>query len=167
MKALVFLLFPYLLFGVDQTLDVNIKSSAQIGFTNVAITNSDFGALNTGLIEAVIESSWKYSNSEKNSGQDYKITGQITSHTSRSAPDGWTIQSILESPNSGIAIGKPANQGNYITLPWSDETPVNFILDLPQAASGVGEQLLKVIIDSTKNFNSSQDFVIAWTILPE
>lgn len=167
MKTLLALLLPIFLFGVDQSLDINIKSSTQIRFQNIAMTNSDFEAIESGLLQAVIQSRWKYSNSEKNRGQDYKVTGQITSHSKATAPTGWSIQSILEPPRSDSLLGNSSNNGEYITLPWADETPVNFIVNLPQAKAGVGEQFLKVVVDSAKHFTASQDFVIAWTILPE
>ena len=168
MKKLLFFIFACVsLFSVDQALEVSIRPSAQIGFTSVAITNADFHTNGSGTLEAIIERVWKYSNTEKSRGQDYKVTGQITSHSSSSAPAGWTIQSILDSPSDGTFFGMPSNSGDFITLPWSDETPVNFIVNLPQAKAGIGEQLLKVLVDSPKHFSHSQDFVIAWTIIAE
>ena len=164
-KIVLLFLLPTLLFSFDQILTIALTSQSSISFNNLNFTNSDFDINNNGSLSAAISNTWLYFNNEKNTNKTYKVTGQLRSHSSKTAPQGWNLTSTLNSPSDGLSFG--ISLGGNILLPWSDQTAVNFIGGLPQARTGVGTQSIGITISSVAQFTTSQVFTISWTILSE
>lgn len=163
-KIALLLSLPILLFSVDQTVTISVVPQSSISFRNLNITNSNFKTNSNGSLSALVNNTWSYFNNEKNLKKTYKITGQITSHSSKTAPLGWSITSFLGFPSDGTPFG--VTYGNS-KLPWSDEVAANFIRALPQTRAGSGTQTVGVFVNSIDQFTTNQSFTISWTISVE
>lgn len=163
------LLFAFLtittdLLSVDQTVSVTITPQSSVTFNNFTLTNTNFNSNPDGSLTGTATNTWNYFNNEKNASKNYKVTGIISSHSSKTAPTGWTLTSTLGTPSDGTPFGKSTGA---VALPWSDQGAANFIGGLPQTRTGSGSQSLGVLVASLANFTASQAFTISWTISVE
>lgn len=152
------------LLSVDQAVTVTITPQANVTFNSFTLTNTNFTSNPDGSLTGTATNTWNYFNNERSSSKTYKVTGLISSHSSRTAPTGWTLNSTLGNPSDGTPFGKSTGS---LSLPWSDQAAANFIGALPQTRAGAGSQNLGIIVSSLANFTSSQAFTISWTISAE
>ena len=156
---------PAISHAADQTITVTVVQHAKVVFTDAALTNTNFESTALGGVDGKVSTTWSYFNNEVSNGAQYKVIGQVSNFTSSSAPEGWTLKATVGSPTDGTSFG--TSDGDFIALPWSDQSAAAFIHDLPQSRSGVGDMEIEVEVDDVGHFDSDQTFVVTWTVASE